>query len=249
VTALPAVTPTEAELEFDRQVDALAMTGLPALLDLREACFRAWLEPLRDQLPADDPASTALPFVVVLPELPLLEVLGAVHTVGGSGFTTMEPGDLTSFRPLPDLDVPTGPYLLLDVDTGTDTLNETPAAVLPTMTAAGRSPLTVAEGLCVLVSDPNVLRSRNCFSLLGSRCGDKRVPALWVSQKRPRLGWCYQGAPHTWLGSASCAGRLGQAALRPVAEESGPAADEPRPMVGGSSPAESSGVPAVAAAR
>jgi uncharacterized protein DUF5701 len=53
-----------------------------------------------------------------------------------------------------------------------------------------------------------VLRSRNCFSLLGSRAGDKRVPALWVSSRRPRLGWCYQGAPHTWLGTASCAGRL-----------------------------------------
>ena len=63
------------------------------------------------------------------------------------------------------------------------------------MTAAGRSPLTIAEGVAVLVSDPGVLRSRNCFSLLGSRAGDKRVPALWVSARRPRLGWCYQGAP------------------------------------------------------
>ena len=52
----------------------------------------------------------------------------------------------------------------------------------------------------MLVSDPGVLRGRNCFSLLGSRAGDKRVPALWVSARRPRLGWCYQGAPHTWLG-------------------------------------------------
>jgi hypothetical protein len=65
----------------------------------------------------------------------------------------------------------------------------------------------VAEGLSLLVSDPGVLRARNCFSLLGSRCGDKRVPALWVSERRPRLGWCYQGAPHTWLGTASCGGR------------------------------------------
>ena len=42
--------------------------------------------------------------------------------------------------------------------------------------------------------------------------GDKRVPALWVSARRPRLGWCFQGAPHTWLGSASCGGRVSEPA-------------------------------------
>ena len=210
MTALPVVVPTEADLEFDRQVDALALTGLPAVLDLQEACFRAWLEPLRDHLPAvQEAAGPGIPFVVVLPDLPVLSVLGAVHGVGGAAFTTMDPADLATFRPLPELDVPAAPYLLLDVDTGLDTLDVTPADVLPTLTAAGRSPLTIAEGLSVLVSDPGVLRSRNCFSLLGSRCGDKRVPALWVSGRRPRLGWCYQGAPHTWLGTASCTARVG----------------------------------------
>ena len=121
-----------------------------------------------------------------------------------------EPEDLARFRPLPELDVPTGPYLLVDVDTGPDTLGMTPAEVLPRLVARGRSPLTIAEGLSVLATDPGVLRARNAFSLLGSRAGDKRVPALWTSARRPRLGWCYQGAPHTWLGSASCAGRLGK---------------------------------------
>jgi hypothetical protein len=147
---------------------------------------------------------------VVVPQLPVVEVLGAVHAVGGAGFTTMEPDDLAGFRPLPELGIPSTPYLMVDVDPGPDTLNQTPAEVLPRIAAAGRSPLTIAEGLSVLVSDPGVLRSRNCFSLLGSRAGDKRVPALWVSARRPRLGWCYQGAPHTWLGSASCGGRYGE---------------------------------------
>jgi hypothetical protein len=209
MSALPLVAvPTEAELEFDRQVDALVTTGLPELLDLSESCFRARLEPLRDLLPpAEDGAG--IPFVVVVPDLPAVPVLESVHGTGGAGFTTMEPDDLARFRPLPELRVPPAPYLLLDVDLGADTLNRTPADVLPELTAAGRSPLTIAEGLAVLVSDHGVLRSRNCFSLLGSRAGDKRVPALWVSARRPRLGWCYQGAPHTWLGSASCAARRG----------------------------------------
>jgi hypothetical protein len=99
------------------------------------------------------------------------------------------------------------PYLLLGVEAGADTLDVPPGEVVPGLTAAGRSPLTIAEGLAVLVADHGVLRSRNCFSLAGSRAGDKRVPALWVSERRPRLGWCYQGAPHTWLGTASCAAR------------------------------------------
>jgi hypothetical protein len=215
MTALPvAACPTEAELEFDRQIDALVTTGLAETLDLAEECFRASVEPLRDLLPPPAPGGTGIPFVVVVPHLPVVQVLGSVHTVGGSGFTTMAEDDLARFRPLPELQVPTGPYLLLDVDPGVDTLNLPPAEVLPRMTAAGRSPLTIAEGLAVLVSDPGVLRGRNCFSLLGSRAGDKRVPALWVSTRRPRLGWCYQGAPHTWLGSASCAGRLGELPVR-----------------------------------
>ena len=147
-----------------------------------------------------------------MPDLPVVAVLEAAHMVGGAGFTTMEADDLARFRPLPELDVPAAPYLLLDVDTGPDTLNVPPSEALPRITAAGRSPLTVAEGLSVLAAEPGVLRTRSCFSLLGSRAGDKRVPALWVSARRPRLGWCYQGAPHTWLGSASCAGRLAEPA-------------------------------------
>jgi hypothetical protein len=214
MTALPvAACPTEAELEFDRQIDALAMTGLPEHLDLAEGCFRASLEPLRDLLPPILGDRPGLGFVVVVPFLPVVRVLESVHTVGGPGFTTMADDDLARFRPLPELDIPTGPYLLLDVDPGADTLNVPPVQVLPRISAAGRSPLTIAEGLAVLVSDPGVLRGRNCFSLLGSRAGDKRVPALWISARRPRLGWCYQGAPHTWLGSASCAGRLGEPPL------------------------------------
>jgi hypothetical protein len=197
---------TEAELEFDRQVDALALTGLPELLDFRDECFRASLEPLRDLLPQLPGEVAGIPFVVVVPHAPVVDVLASVSAVGGSGFTTMD--DVGAFRPLPELALPATPYLLLDVDTGADTLDLPPAEAVRRIEAAGRTPLTVEEGLAVLVSDPGVLRSRNAFSLLGSRAGDKRVPALWTSARRPRLGWCYQGAPHTWLGSASCAGRL-----------------------------------------
>lgn len=211
MSALPvAACPTEAELEFDRQVDALVMTGLPEAMELAESCFRACAEPLRDLLPQAPADAGRIPFVVVFPGIPVPAVLETVHTVGGAGFTTMTDDELAAFRPLPELGVPASPYLLLDVDLGADTVDVPPRDVLPGIAAAGRTPLTVAEGLAVLVSDPGVLRSRGCFSVAGSRAGDKRVPAFWVSARRPRLGWCYQGAPHSWLGTASCAGRLGE---------------------------------------
>jgi hypothetical protein len=211
MSQLPAAAcPTEAELEFDRQIDALTMTGLPDALELAESCFRACVEPLRDLLPPVPGDGDRIPFVVVYPTMPVVPVLETVHAVGGAGFTTMAEEDLAGFRPLPELGVPAIPYLLVDVDPGTDTLNSPPAEVLPRLTAAGRTPLSVTEGLALLVSDPGVLRGRNCFSLAGSRAGDKRVPALWVSARRPRLGWCYEGAPHTWLGTASCGGRVAE---------------------------------------
>ncbi|WP_116452168.1 DUF5701 family protein [Blastococcus litoris] len=211
MSALPvAACPTEAELEFDRQVDALVMTGLPEAMELAEACFRACAEPLRDLLPPVTGEVGRMPFVVVFPRMPVVPVLETVHTLGGTGFTTLSEEELAAFRPLPELDVPGSPYLLLDVDLGADTVGQPPGDVLPRITAAGRSPLTVAEGLALLVSDPGALHSRGCFSVAGSRAGDMRVPAFWTSARRPRLGWCYQGAPHSWLGTASCSGRLGE---------------------------------------
>ncbi len=109
-------------------------------------------------------------------------------------------------------------YLLTAVDSGAEYLNVTPDLALPGIIAQQRSPLTVAEGIAVVTQFPAILRERNCFSLLGSRCGDRRVTAVWVSRKRPKLGWCWAGNPHTWLGSASCGGRLaGAPAARQLA--------------------------------
>lgn len=70
-----------------------------------------------------------------------------------------------------------------------------------------RTPLTIEEGLTALIHDPEYLQPNHCFMLLGSRAGDKRVPAVWLSGPTPRLGWCWEGNPHSWLGFASCAYR------------------------------------------
>ncbi len=122
----------------------------------------------------------------------------------------MAPDDVARFQPTPDLALPDPPvYLITDVDTGKATLNVRPDDALPTILASGRTPLTLEEGLAVATQYPQWLREHNCFEMLGSRAGDKRVTGIWVSKGAPRLGWCWGGNPHTWLGMASAARRIG----------------------------------------
>ena len=80
---------------------------------------------------------------------------------------------------------------------------------LPVLLGAGRSPLTIDEGVALVTHFPKVLTTRNAFQSLGSRAANKRVPSFWVSKGAPRLGWCWAGNPHTWLGAASAAARYG----------------------------------------
>ena len=122
----------------------------------------------------------------------------------------MHPVEPNSFKPIEGLQIPHGmAYLLVDIDTGKGTLNITPDDALKMIEKENRSPLTIDEGVALVTHHPEILRNSNCFSLLGSRRGDRRVTALWISGGKPRLGWCWAGNPHTWLGLASCGSRVG----------------------------------------
>jgi hypothetical protein len=194
LAARPPLADPHAEL--DRQVGVLDELGLAV--------------PSSDDLHGQVGALADRSFVVVVPDLASPdELVAMIQIAGRHGFTTMEADDLARFRPTQDVEVPDAAYLLVDPDPGRDWLDVPPAEVLSPMLASGRTPLTLDEGLALLLQDGGLLRSATCFSMLASRCGDKRVPALWVSKNRPRLGWCWNGAPHSWLGSASAAARLG----------------------------------------
>lgn len=183
---------------LDAQVDRLVTLGWPALAGLSERAFRARLGSVQG----------AGVLVVTRRLVDPWSAVASLELRGRSDFTSMTQPELAAFVPLPALGVPdVDAYLLQDVSPGPDTLDLPPSAVLPTLVEAGRSPLTVEEGVAVVAQQPELLSDENCFSLAGSRCGDKRVPAIWLSSRRPRLGWCWEGAPHTWLGTASCAGR------------------------------------------
>ena len=202
----------DVHAQFDRQVATLVEKGYPALAGMPEHAFRELLAPLREHAsPATEPSDYRVPFLVVVTgALAAREAAFAkVELRGKRGFTTMEADDLARFTPLDDLELPSPTaYLLRDVDTGQDFLDVPPDDALPKILAHGRSPLTLDEGIALVTQAPDLLQMGNRFSLLGSRCGDRRVTAIWVSERRPRLGWCWAGAPHTWLGSASCAGRV-----------------------------------------
>ena len=194
---------------FRSQVDNLLLKGYPAAAGLDEERFLRHVAPLEERL-GDVPTEALFVIVVGSALVPRHEAITLVELTGKRGFTRMEPDDLERFAPLEGVDVPDRPaYLLTDFDTGGATLNVTPDDALERIVERKRSPLTIDEGLALVTQFPELLRTRNCFSMLGSRCGDRRVTAMWISGGRPRLGWCWAGNPHSWLGSASCGARVG----------------------------------------
>lgn len=190
---------------FDEQVQVLVDRGHPGAAGLEEDAFRARLEPLRAQAPAGEP------FVLVVGRglVPASRAIELVRRRDRPGFSVLDAEDLARFVPLASAGVPEADaWLLTGVDTGEGSRNVTPTDALAAMQAAGRWPLTVEEGIALVTQDPEAVWPNAGFSLCASRCGDKRVCALWISKGAPKLGWCWAGNPHTWLGSASCAARL-----------------------------------------
>jgi hypothetical protein len=121
----------------------------------------------------------------------------------------LEPEELDEFVPIEAVELPGTPaYLAVDVDLGAGTRNVAPETALAQILAAGRSPLTLDEGIALVLQQPEAIATNWGFSMAGSRRGDQRVTALWISGGRPKLGWCWDRNPHTWLGTASCGRRV-----------------------------------------
>jgi uncharacterized protein DUF5701 len=216
ITMQNSLMATELIQEFEWQAKNLVQMGFLRVAGETPDEFRRQIEPLRDRvrhlapLPWGD-NNARIPFVIV-PRNNWVDPTRALPLTalkGKAGFTNMDAEEFSRFTPIAGIQLPVErAYLALDIDTGKGSQNVTPDEALKTIREARRSPLTIDEGVAVVVHYPDMLRKNNGFSMLGSRCGDRRVTALWVSAGRPRLGWCWAGNPHTWLGSASCAGRV-----------------------------------------
>lgn len=205
--------------EFEKQVATLVSKGYPKLAQLSDESFKKRLSILEEMLPKDldveiDLEKGTLPFVIVVKSsmVQAEQAMSLIEKNGKQGITKLFPHTSTSFASIPEVEIPTSNmYLLINIDRGKETINLPPSEALTIIKQADRSPLTIDEGIAIVTQYPEFLIKNNCFSLLASRHeGDQRVPAIWINgQKQPNLGWCWDGNPHTWLGSASCEGRVG----------------------------------------
>lgn len=205
----------DAGAEFDRQVAVLVDKGYPALAGLGSDGFAALVALLRAQAVAraasmSPPTRSTVPFVLVVSgRVAAPSATIELTELGGRpGFLSKDTADIDRFEPIDGIGVPAADaYLVFDVDRGTETLNISPDDAMVILTGQGRTPLTVDEGIAFVTLFPDSLEKNNCFQLAGSRCGDRRVPGLWISNRRPKLGFCWAGNVHTWLGAASCGAR------------------------------------------
>jgi hypothetical protein len=163
--------------------------------------------------------------LVVHPERAPASALAPLLELDGKpGFVVTDMTDVDQFVPVDEAKLPDPPvYAVADLDRGDEMANWSPDEALPAITAAGRTPLTLGEGIHWLLQQPDVLDRNHCFMTIGSRkpkangALDARTPALWISngtgrdgrerRNAPKVGWCWAGNRHTWLGFASAADR------------------------------------------
>jgi Family of unknown function (DUF5701) len=198
------------------QADRLIALGVHEIAGLTPA-------ELCDAAVAAGPREDAL--LVVHPDrAPASRLAGLVERAGKQGFVVADMTDVDAFAPIEQATLPAAPVYLVDaLDRGDEMANWSPDEALPAITGRGRTPLTVGEGLHWLLQQPEALQRNRCFMTIGSRLRkadgrlDTRTPALWLSngtgrdgrERRgaPKVGWCWAGNRHTWLGFASAAGR------------------------------------------
>jgi hypothetical protein len=209
--------------EVDQQQQMLLEHGWPALVGLTDAAFTDAVEALRPALrdcASAEQSRGHAPFVLVVSgarDMPAAEEqVPLLRLAGGSAPGLLDPNHgeegLAPYRPIREVGPPPAPvYALVDVDRGEEFRGVPPQEALPVILARGRTPLTIPEGIAFALLHPHVLEKNACFMLSGSRRGDRRVPALWISGKAPKLGWCWDGNPHAWLGVASTRARISAA--------------------------------------
>jgi hypothetical protein len=146
-----------------------------------------------------------------------------LRRAGKPGFVVTDMADVDLFAPCA-VDLPDTPlYVVTGLDRGDDMANWSPEEALPALTARTRTPLLLSEGIHWVLQQPAVLERNRCFMTIGSRLRkadgtlDARTPAVWISNGTGRdgrerrdaakVGWCWWGNRHTWLGFASATDR------------------------------------------
>ncbi|XBH21341.1 DUF5701 family protein [Jonesiaceae bacterium BS-20] len=207
------------------QMDRLVSLGIHSLAGISEAEFRALVPAPAGGSKEFSDASVSSPVVVISPQLVPAATLAPLLTLNNKpGFVVVDMTDLAEFVPLKGMEIPESPLYLMDgVDRGDEFSNWSPDEALPVITSRERTAMTVSEGISWLLQYPELLVPNFCFMTIASRKPkgkklDSRTPALWISggtgrdgkenKGAPKVGWCWAGNRHTWLGIASVGNRL-----------------------------------------
>jgi len=209
------IAATRIDTELDRQLDTLVELGYPALAGLTEQAFRAAGEALRQPLehsvlgtPSARPEGATFVIVVNRSLVPVTARVPLLSLGDRSGTLSPHLADVETFAA--QVEIPPAPvYAVVGVERGDEFLDARPSEAAAVIAERGRTMLTIEEGIGFLHACPEALEKNRCFHTGASRNSDKRVPALWIADRAPHLGWCWENNHHTWLGVASCSGRVG----------------------------------------
>ncbi|MEV7122295.1 DUF5701 family protein [Kitasatospora griseola] len=201
------------------QAERLVELGVHEIVGLSAAELRAFAAAAETTAPADGA------LLAVHPDRAPASVLAPLlRRDGRPGFVVVDMPDVDAFAPLDTVELPDAPlYLVTGLDRGDRMANWSPDEALPALAAEDRTPLLLTEGIHWVLQQPEVLARGNCFMTIGSRLRrpngtlDARTPAIWISngtgrdgrerRNAPKVGWCWAGNRHTWLGFASATGR------------------------------------------
>jgi hypothetical protein len=214
----------DVDEELDRQREALIGAGVPELLGLPQRTLEAGVEALAPAVRAHargggSAPGDGVPFALVVSGGDARDMAAAeqlvplLHLETGSAPGVLDRNHgvegLRPYRPIESVGPPPASvYALVGIERGDRYRGVAPEEALPQIRGRGRTPLTILEGIVLVLLHPSILQRNACFMLSGSRRGDRRVPALWISGRAPKLGWCWDGNPHDWLGVASAAERI-----------------------------------------
>ncbi|MER6629420.1 DUF5701 family protein [Streptomyces sp. NPDC000987] len=214
-TVLPPLPALSAQAERLIELGVHQSAGLPAA---RLRAFAAAAEAV---------AGGEGALLTVHPDLaPASALAPLLRHDGKPGFVVTDMTDVDLFAPLDGVVLPDSPlHVLTGLDRGDHMADWSPNEALPALTQEARTPLLLTEGIHWVLQQPAVLERNHCFMTIGSRLRkaggvlDARTPAIWISngtgrdgrerRNAPKVGWCWAGNRHTWLGFASAADRRG----------------------------------------
>ncbi|MFJ8676953.1 DUF5701 family protein [Streptomyces sp. NPDC093589] len=204
------------------QAERLIELGVHEIAGLSAAELRTFAEAAEA---AEVPADGGGALLAVHPDrAPASALAPLLRRDGKPGFVVTDMADVDHFAPRETVALPDAPlYLVTDLDRGDHMANWSPEEALPALTKEDRTPLLLTEGIHWVLQQPAILERNRCFMTIGSRLRkrngalDARTPAIWISngtgrdgrerRNAPKVGWCWWGNRHTWLGFASTTGR------------------------------------------